>query len=145
MLKNDLLSQCAGDNGLRKQLSNNVFTIPHQFGKIRGYLLVINAMQVYQIICNDQSLMDTFEAFCVVAIFFECKLMVNGIEIKQEGKSSLSFKPFVVFKNNKVFSDQGNLGTMIITNVRVVWFANMNDLFNISTPYIQIASVRFDF
>ena len=30
---------------------------------------------------------------------------------------------------------------MIITNVRVVWFANMNDLFNISTPYIQIASV----
>ena len=40
-------------------------------------------------------------------------------------------------------SDQGNLGTMIITNVRVVWYANMNDLFNISTPYIQIASVIF--
>ena len=38
-------------------------------------------------------------------------------------------------------SDQGNLGTMIITNIRVVWFANMNDLFNISIPYIQIASV----
>ena len=34
---------------------------------------------------------------------------------------------------------------MIITNVRVVWFANMNDLFNISTPYIQIASVSFVF
>ena len=31
---------------------------------------------------------------------------------------------------------------MIITNVRVVWYANMNDLFNISIPYIQIASVR---
>ena len=30
---------------------------------------------------------------------------------------------------------------MIITNVRVVWYANMNDLFNISIPYIQIASV----
>ena len=40
-----------------------------------------------------------------------------------------------------MFSDQGNLGTMIVTNVRVVWYANMNDLFNISTPYIQIASV----
>jgi len=39
-------------------------------------------------------------------------------------------------------SDQGNLGTMIITNVRVVWYANMNDLFNISIPYIQISSVR---
>jgi Bardet-Biedl syndrome 5 protein len=38
-------------------------------------------------------------------------------------------------------SDQGNLGTAIITNVRFVWYANMNDLFNISIPYIQIASV----
>ena len=36
---------------------------------------------------------------------------------------------------------QGNLGTAIITNVRVVWYAQMNDLFNISIPYIQIASV----
>ena len=40
------------------------------------------------------------------------------------------------------FSDQGNLGTMIVTNVRVVWFANMNELFNISIPYIQIATVQ---
>jgi len=39
-------------------------------------------------------------------------------------------------------SDQGNLGTAIVTNVRVVWYANMNDFFNISIPYIQIASVR---
>lgn len=39
-------------------------------------------------------------------------------------------------------SDQGNLGTMIVTNVRVVWFANMNELFNISIPYIQIGTVR---
>jgi len=38
-------------------------------------------------------------------------------------------------------SDQGNLGTMIVTNVRVVWFANMNELFNISIPYIQIGTV----
>ena len=37
---------------------------------------------------------------------------------------------------------QGNLGTAIVTNVRVVWYANMNDLFNISIPYLQIASVR---
>ena len=39
-------------------------------------------------------------------------------------------------------SDHGNLGTMIITNVRVVWFANMNDQFNLSLPYVEIASVR---
>ena len=38
-------------------------------------------------------------------------------------------------------SDQGNLGTFIITNVRVVWFAKMNQLFNISIPYLHIAGV----
>lgn len=35
-------------------------------------------------------------------------------------------------------SDQGNLGTMYLTNVRVVWHANMNELFNISLPFIQV-------
>ncbi|KAF9794906.1 hypothetical protein SFRURICE_005141 [Spodoptera frugiperda] len=39
-------------------------------------------------------------------------------------------------------SDSGNLGTLIITNVRVVWFADINDAFNISMPYITIESVN---
>lgn len=38
-------------------------------------------------------------------------------------------------------SDQGNLGTFVITNVRMVWFADMNEGFNISLPYLQIATV----
>lgn len=38
-------------------------------------------------------------------------------------------------------SDQGSLGTLIITNVRLVWFADMNEGFNISLPHLQIASV----
>ena len=38
-------------------------------------------------------------------------------------------------------NDQGNLGTAVITNVRFVWFATMNDMFNISIPYIQIQSI----
>lgn len=42
-------------------------------------------------------------------------------------------------------SDQGNLGTMYLTNIRVIWHANMNELFNISLPYVQVRSgqVRF--
>ena len=36
---------------------------------------------------------------------------------------------------------QGNLGCFIITNVRVVWFATLNNYFNISLPYLQIAQV----
>lgn len=38
-------------------------------------------------------------------------------------------------------SDQGNLGIFVITNVRLVWFADINELFNISLPYMQMASV----
>ncbi|CAM9645713.1 BBSome complex member BBS5 [Petromyzon marinus] len=39
-------------------------------------------------------------------------------------------------------SDQGNLGTFFISNVRLVWHANMNDSFNVSIPYLQIRSVK---
>ncbi|XP_050070441.1 Bardet-Biedl syndrome 5 protein homolog [Anopheles maculipalpis] len=39
-------------------------------------------------------------------------------------------------------SDQGNLGILIVSNVRLVWYAEMNNSFNISLPYMQIASLR---
>lgn len=38
-------------------------------------------------------------------------------------------------------SDQGNLGVLIISNIRIVWFADMNETFNISLPYLQIQTV----
>ena len=38
-------------------------------------------------------------------------------------------------------SDQGNLGTFIATNVRLVWHANLAQNFNVSMPYIQIRSI----
>lgn len=38
-------------------------------------------------------------------------------------------------------SDQGNLGTFIVTNVRLVWYADINETFNISLPYMQMANV----
>lgn len=39
-------------------------------------------------------------------------------------------------------SDQGNLGTMFITSVRVVWHANLAQNFNVSMPYTQIKDVK---
>lgn len=39
-------------------------------------------------------------------------------------------------------SEHGNLGTLFITNVRVVWFANLAENFNVSVPYLQMKSVR---
>lgn len=38
-------------------------------------------------------------------------------------------------------SDQGNLGTFVLTNIRLVWYADINEAFNISLPYMQIRSV----
>lgn len=37
-------------------------------------------------------------------------------------------------------ADQGNLGTMFITSVRIVWHANLAANFNVSLPYHQIVS-----
>jgi len=39
-------------------------------------------------------------------------------------------------------SDQGNLGTFYVTNVRLVWHANINETFNVSIPYIQMRAVK---
>ncbi|KAL3662691.1 hypothetical protein V7S43_012099 [Phytophthora oleae] len=39
-------------------------------------------------------------------------------------------------------SDQGNLGTFFVTNVRIVWHTNLAENFNVSIPYMQINSAR---
>ena len=39
-------------------------------------------------------------------------------------------------------SDQGNLGTFFITNVRLVWHANQAENFNVSIPYMQMKLIR---
>ena len=41
-------------------------------------------------------------------------------------------------------SDQGNLGTFFITNVRLVWHANMAENFNVSIPYLQATNIPID-
>lgn len=35
-------------------------------------------------------------------------------------------------------AEQGNLGTFFISNVRVVWYANLAENFNVSIPYLQV-------
>ncbi|EDV94843.1 Bardet-Biedl syndrome 5 protein homolog [Drosophila grimshawi] len=39
-------------------------------------------------------------------------------------------------------SDQGNLGSFVVTNIRLVWFADANETFNISLPYLQLDNLR---
>jgi Bardet-Biedl syndrome 5 protein len=37
-------------------------------------------------------------------------------------------------------SDQGNLGVLITTSLRMVWFAQLAENFNVSVPYSQMVS-----
>ncbi len=48
-----------------------------------------------------------------------------------------------IFQINGVMnlsSDQGVLGTLYITNIRLAWHANTNLSYSISVPYIQMVS-----
>lgn len=83
-----------------------------------------------------------FRAYSTSKIYRDLKL--RSSILTEDKKLIVLPKEEIVSVANGVWnlsSDQGNLGTAIVTNVRVVWYANMNDFFNISIPYIQIASV----
>ena len=64
----------------------------------------------------------------------------------------ISEKKLVLLPGEQVYSEipgvwnlaneQGNLGTFILTNVRLVWFANLAENFNVSIPHIQTKSLK---
>lgn len=88
------------------------------------------------------SVIGVYKAYATSKVYRELKLRSAILQDKQ-----LKILPKEQIVNSihgvwNLSSDQGNLGTAIVTNVRVVWYAQMNELFNISIPYIQIASVR---
>lgn len=37
---------------------------------------------------------------------------------------------------------QGNLGVLILTNIRIVWYASLNLQYNVSVPFLQLRSCR---
>lgn len=54
----------------------------------------------------------------------------------------VKYKQAIIFKYKFIIIfQQGNLGAFIITNIRLVWYAENNETFNISLPYIHINSV----
>lgn len=88
------------------------------------------------------SVIGVYKAYTSSKIYRELKL--RGAIIAEKNLRLAPLEKIVSTMNGvwNLSSDQGNLGTAIMTNVRVVWFASMNQLFNISIPHIQIASVR---
>jgi hypothetical protein len=74
---------------------------------------------------------------------------VNGVwnlsseQVGNTGKLLASC--YVIMKvgwGTPIRSWQGNLGTFFISNVRVVWFANLAEGFNVSIPYLQIKTIK---
>ncbi|KAL0213584.1 hypothetical protein RCL1_007210 [Eukaryota sp. TZLM3-RCL] len=39
-------------------------------------------------------------------------------------------------------ADQGNLGSLVLTNLRIVWHANATPNFNVSVPYLKISQIK---
>jgi len=98
--------------------------------------LVLNSPRLFTTI---QAIMRAYETS---KLYRELKLRGSMI---QDGELILFPLEQIFTKVGGVWnlsSDQGNLGTFFMTNVRVVWHANLATNFNVSLPYIQIKSLR---
>ncbi|XP_066582576.1 Bardet-Biedl syndrome 5 protein homolog [Prorops nasuta] len=87
------------------------------------------------------SVMGVHRAYLSSKIYREIKLRSGIIQDKR----------LVLLPHEKVHTslqgvwnlsvEQGNVGTFIATNIRLVWFADMNNQFNVSMPYLIISSI----
>ncbi|KAL9888815.1 Bardet-Biedl syndrome 5 protein [Glossina fuscipes fuscipes] len=89
-----------------------------------------------------QSVFDIYHSYQRSYLYRDLKL--RGA-ILQAGQLIILPREQVITKVQGVWnlsSDQGNLGTFVITNIRIVWYADANNTFNITLPYIQIENLR---
>nr|CAB3225175.1 COS41.4 [Phallusia mammillata] len=95
--------------------------------------------------CNTQmfvTVLAIFKAYDSSKLYRDLKLrgaLIQNKQLKLLPQEELYDKVNGVWN---LSSDQGNLGTFFVTNIRVVWHANMNESFNVSIPYLQIQSVK---
>jgi len=92
-----------------------------------------------------QSTMAVHKAYESSKLYREVKL--RGA-ILSKGQLKYLPKETLFNKINGVWnlsSDQGNLGTFYLTNIRVIWTANLNENFNVSVPYLQMVGIYENF
>jgi Bardet-Biedl syndrome 5 protein len=91
-----------------------------------------------------------FETLKVVHAAFEQSKLYRDVKLRGAivvGGTSLALLPHEqVFSRTEgvmnLATNFGNLGVMVVTTVRVVWFAALAPSYNASVPYIQIERVR---
>ena len=83
-----------------------------------------------------------YRAYDTSRLFRDLKL--RGAIIKNKGLIMLPNEQLYNKVNGvwNLSSDQGNLGTFFISNVRLVWHANLAENFNVSIPYLQMKAVK---
>ncbi|CAN7996882.1 unnamed protein product [Ixodes hexagonus] len=88
------------------------------------------------------SVLNTFKAYSASKLYRDLHLraaLLHNKQLRLLPREEVCSQVHGVWN---LSSDQGNLGTFHITNVRIVWHANMNESFNISLPYVQVAAIR---
>ncbi|KAK0420805.1 hypothetical protein QR680_014900 [Steinernema hermaphroditum] len=69
-------------------------------------------------------------------------LKMRGSFMTEDGQLELLPGEQLVERVEEVWnlsSDTDNVGVMLLTNIRVVWFSTNNNKFNVSIPYLQLA------
>lgn len=90
-----------------------------------------------------------FSSFQAVIRSYETTKLYRDLKLRgaivQDGEIILLPKEQVFNKYTGVWnlsSEQGNLGSFYITNIRIVWFANLAEGFNVSLPWTQIKNIK---
>ncbi|KAJ8672904.1 hypothetical protein QAD02_004165 [Eretmocerus hayati] len=88
------------------------------------------------------SVMGVHRAYNSSKIYREIKLRVGIIHDRQ-----LTLLPHETVHETlpgvwNLSTEQGNVGNFIVTNIRIVWYADMNQQFNVSLPFLTVATIN---
>ncbi|XP_026475570.1 Bardet-Biedl syndrome 5 protein homolog [Ctenocephalides felis] len=115
------------------------------------HIMAANGSSKFEFIFTDISLLDKKHFSLVIGVHkaYTSTKMYRDLKLRA---SILNSGALSVLKNEQVYqkvngvwnlsSDQGNLGTFLITNIRIVWYADLNECFNITLPYMQIVTIQ---
>ncbi|VDO93756.1 unnamed protein product [Soboliphyme baturini] len=79
-------------------------------------------------------------AYDTTKLYREVKMRGSIIDDDQLKLLPLEEHVKMIIYNNNFKKNEGNLGSLVVTNVRIVWFAATNSYFNVSIPYLHIES-----
>jgi Bardet-Biedl syndrome 5 protein len=93
--------------------------------------------------------LKVFEIFKAVVKSYEETKVYRDLKLRcsivQERRLQMLPREEIFSTYNGVWNlaaEQGSLGTLIITNVRIVWFAQLTENYNASVPWIQVKCLK---